>query len=56
MQLSPGDFLVPVAEQIYCYIDGDKDWAPWTLPADRNIDRRIKRERKKRMQADSDSS
>lgn len=24
-QLSPGDFLVPVAGQIYCYIDGDKD-------------------------------
>lgn len=30
-----------MAEQIYCYIDGDKDWAPWTPPADRDIDRRM---------------
>lgn len=41
MQLSPGDFKVPVAEQIYCCIDGDKVWAPWTLPADTNIDKRM---------------
>lgn len=38
-ELLPGDFLAWMAEQIYCYIDGDKNCAPWTLTADRNVDR-----------------
>lgn len=31
--LSPGDFLASVAEQIYCYKDGDKD----TSDSDRRV-------------------
>lgn len=41
-----------MAEQIYCCIDGDKDWAPWTVPADRNIDKSTRERQRKKMQAD----
>lgn len=37
-QLSPGDFLVPLARQIYCYIDEDKAYVPWTSRSDRNVE------------------
>lgn len=41
-----------MAEQIHCCIDGDKDWAPWTVPADRNIDKSTRERQRKKIQAD----